>query len=179
MFSVAMPADALFVAAAGNEGSETGNVEGEPTYPAHYAEQPGLECVLTVGASNDRDTLSSFSNYGEVLGQAVLSMHEKHLFISLLYRIHLQHTPAETYQLAVLVFAAESSFRLACWPLDWLTGFSRFTLDWSEVTKQQFEGSTAMCGRHQCGLDECECRTCMAMEYHLYKYAHSVYNHNI
>jgi len=47
----------LFVAAAGNESS---NNDSRPFYPASYE----LSNIISVGASNSRDQLASFSNYG-------------------------------------------------------------------------------------------------------------------
>lgn len=47
----------LFVAAAGNESNNTDNT---PNYPSNYAS----ENVVSVASSDDRDQLSSFSNFG-------------------------------------------------------------------------------------------------------------------
>ncbi len=49
--------NALFVAAAGNSSSDN---DQSPSYPASY----DVENVISVAASNDRDYLASFSNYG-------------------------------------------------------------------------------------------------------------------
>lgn len=51
-------ADQLFVAAAGNDAS---NSDLAPQYPAGYA----ADNIVSVAASTDRDGLSSFSNYGQ------------------------------------------------------------------------------------------------------------------
>ncbi|MFM8270471.1 MAG: S8 family serine peptidase [Pseudomonadota bacterium] len=53
----AKAAGVLFVAAAGNEGS---NNDTSPVYPANY----DVDNLVTVGASNNTDTLAFFSNYG-------------------------------------------------------------------------------------------------------------------
>lgn len=50
--------DMLFVCAAGNSGM---NIDETPVYPASY----NLDNIISVGASNDRDYLAYFSNYGE------------------------------------------------------------------------------------------------------------------
>ena len=55
--SEARDQDVLFVAAAGNEGSNNDNT---PIYPASY----NLDNVLVVGASDKSDNLAYFSNYG-------------------------------------------------------------------------------------------------------------------
>lgn len=55
--SLANDAGILFVAAAGNDGS---NNDSRATYPAGY----DLPNVLAVAATDNRDTLASFSNYG-------------------------------------------------------------------------------------------------------------------
>lgn len=47
----------IFVAAAGNSGSDN---DSRPSFPASYPQ----DNVLTVAATNDRDQLASFSNYG-------------------------------------------------------------------------------------------------------------------
>lgn len=54
----AKAADILFVAAAGNDGS---NNDDYPTYPANYA----VDNVLSVAAIDNRGELAEFSNYGE------------------------------------------------------------------------------------------------------------------
>jgi subtilisin family serine protease len=48
----------LFVAAAGNQGKNNDN---DPYYPANY----DLPNIITVAATNDRDQLARFSNYGK------------------------------------------------------------------------------------------------------------------
>jgi thermitase len=53
----ARDAGILFVAAAGNNGT---NNDLKPTYPADYA----VDNILTVGATNNRDYLATFSNFG-------------------------------------------------------------------------------------------------------------------
>lgn len=53
----ARDAGVLFVAAAGNDGS---NTDVYPNYPSGYP----LDNVISVAASNAQDTLASFSNYG-------------------------------------------------------------------------------------------------------------------
>jgi|GEM_PF-1207411 len=50
-------ADQLFIAAAGNDAA---NTDFAPQYPAGYA----ADNIVSVAASTDRDSLSSFSNYG-------------------------------------------------------------------------------------------------------------------
>ncbi|HEU4753076.1 MAG TPA: S8 family serine peptidase [Armatimonadota bacterium] len=55
----ARAAGILFVAAAGNESS---NNDLTPSYPAAYTSQ--LDNILTVAATDDRDQVASFSNYG-------------------------------------------------------------------------------------------------------------------
>ncbi len=53
----AQNAGILFVAAAGNDGQNNDSI---PHYPANY----GLSNIVAVGASNQSDVLSSFSDYG-------------------------------------------------------------------------------------------------------------------
>ncbi len=57
MIAQAMGANQLFVAAAGNDGS---NIDAVPSYPASY----NLDNILVVGSSDYYDERSSFSNYG-------------------------------------------------------------------------------------------------------------------
>jgi thermitase len=47
----------LFIAAAGNDASDN---DGKPSYPASYA----LDNIVSVAATDNRDELASFSNYG-------------------------------------------------------------------------------------------------------------------
>ncbi len=51
-------AGALFIAAAGNDGSDN---DGSPTYPANYA----VSNVISVAATDNKDVIASFSNWGK------------------------------------------------------------------------------------------------------------------
>ncbi len=53
----ARAAGVLFVAASGNDGTDNGDV---PVYPASYE----LDNIIAVAATDDKDVLASFSNYG-------------------------------------------------------------------------------------------------------------------
>lgn len=55
----AREAGVIIVIAAGNSGEDQDNVE-KPTYPAAY----DLDNLIVVAATNDKDELASFSNYG-------------------------------------------------------------------------------------------------------------------
>lgn len=57
-------ADVLMVVAAGNDGQNVQSVDGAPSYPAFFAGDAGMECVLAVAAVASDDRLASFSNYG-------------------------------------------------------------------------------------------------------------------
>ncbi len=51
--------------AAGNDGADMATAAGGfPMYPASFAGDPGLECVVAVAAVSQDRTLAWFSNYG-------------------------------------------------------------------------------------------------------------------
>lgn len=74
-------ADALFVAAAGNDGM---NLDETPAYPASY----DLPNIITVAATDKEDSLASFSNYGS---SADLAAPGENIFST---------TPAGTYSVS-------------------------------------------------------------------------------
>jgi subtilisin family serine protease len=60
----ACQAGALFVAAAGNDARQMVDANRVGAYPAAFAGQPGMECVIAVASTDQTGALSSFSNFG-------------------------------------------------------------------------------------------------------------------